>query len=283
MSSDTADPSVLRPILLCHFADLVPSAGGPRPARRKANIPRKPVTPASKPAAARPRLLDLFCGAGGAARGYHQAGFDVLGVDKEPQKNYPFESVRADALAYLTQFGGLFDAIHASPPCQRFSKTSFMNAKSARRKEHPDLLTPVREILLGLGKPWIIENVQGAPMQPPAVKLCGLMFGLRVFRHRWFESSEMLFVPHHPSHAGHLIGKAGMCCVVGNGGGISRRARECRKAEGKGAQPTEEAWEAAMGIDWMTRDELSQSIPPAYTRHLGVQLMRILENTKGDR
>jgi DNA (cytosine-5)-methyltransferase 1 len=209
--------------------------------------------------------------------GYHRAGFDVLGVDKNSQPNYPFESVRADALDYLVQFGGLFDAIHASPPCQRYSKASYT---SANRLKHPDLVGSVREALAALGKPWIIENVEGAPMRPPAVRLCGLMFGLKVFRHRWFESSELLFGMQHPMHGERRIGKDGMCCVCGHGGGVSPRMRAQMKREAKGARHDKKAWAVAMGIDWMTRDELAQAIPPAYTRHLGVQLLRILDYSR---
>src|ERR1019366_3766470 len=181
--------------------------------------------------------------------------------------------VRADALEYLLEFGVLFDAIHASPPCQRYSKSNFM---SANRLKHPDLIGPVRDALLSMGKPWIIENVEGAPMKPPAIRLCGLMFGLKVFRHRWFESSELLFGMQHPMHGERRIGKDGMCCVVGNGGFVSREAIAARRASGVKPYPVKKEWMVAMGIDWMTRDELSQAIPPSYTKHLGVQLLRIL-------
>jgi DNA (cytosine-5)-methyltransferase 1 len=224
-------------------------------------------------------LLDLFCGAGGAAMGYYRAGFEVQGVDKNEQRNYPFESVRADALEYLVQFGGLFDAIHASPPCQRYSKAGYI---SRNRMKHPDLIGPVRDALVSLGKPWIIENVEGAPMQPPAIRLCGLMFGLKVFRHRWFESSELLFGMQHPMHGERRIGKDGMCCVVGHGGGVSPRMRAQIARHGKGNPPTKKAWELAMDIDWMTRDELAQAIPPAFTQHLGIQMLRILNYRRGE-
>lgn len=219
----------------------------------------------------RPRLLDLFCGQGGVSMGYHRAGFDVLGVDIAPQPRYPFESVRADALEYAREFGGLFDAIHASPPCQRYTRASW---KQTNRDVHPDLLDETRQVLADLGRPWVIENVDGAPIRPPAVMLCGLMFGLKVFRHRWFESSALLLSPAHPKHGKRRIGVDGFCCVIGHGGGASSLAR-MRIPEGGDNKAT---WSRAMGIDWMTRDGLSQAIPPAYTEFVGRQLLNFLES-----
>jgi len=271
----------LRPIMLHTMtpeeAPIIVPVPPPRPKPRPR--PNPPIL--AKDPTPRPRLLDLFCGAGGAAMGYHRAGFSVLGVDKNAQPNYPFESVRADALEYLVEFGGLFDAIHASPPCQRYSKDSFT---SANRSKHPDLIGPVREALCALAKPWIIENVEGAPMRPPAIRLCGLMFGLKVFRHRWFESSELLFGMQHPMHGARRIGKDGMCCVVGHGGGSSPRERLRRLARGcRTGQASKAEWDVAMGIDWMTLDELAQAIPPAYTYHLGIQMLRILNYGRAER
>jgi DNA (cytosine-5)-methyltransferase 1 len=217
-----------------------------------------------------PRLLDLFCGAGGCSVGYHTAGFEVVGVDSAPQPRYPFAFHQADALEFLAAHGREFDAIHASPPCQRYSHAAF----SPRHKErHPDLVGATREHLDISGRPWVIENVYGAPLTRGSVMLCGLMFGLKVFRHRWFESSHLLFVPGHPPHAGRVIGKDGMCCVVGHGGGVSRRMREQIGRHGRGGQQGKAEWQTAMGIDWMNRDELSQAIPPAYTEWIGRQLV----------
>lgn len=219
------------------------------------------------------RLLDLFCGAGGAAMGYHRAGFDVVGVDHRPQPRFPFAFVRADALEYLAVRGREYDVIHASPPCQAYSATRHLpNA----RGDHQDLVGPMRDLLLATGRPWLIENVPGAPLRPPSVMLCGLSFGLRVFRHRWFESSTLLLVPAHPRHGKRRIGVGGFVCVVGNGGGWLERRRYV-----PADHRNKTAWSLAMGIGWMTRDELAQSIPPAYTEYLGRQLLRILENGHG--
>ena len=144
----------------------------------------------------KPRLLDLFCGAGGCSVGYSRAGFDVVGVDNRPMPRYPFTFVQGDALEYLAAHGGEFDAIHASPPCQRYSVLAAMHPD----REYPDLLQPARELLEASGKPWVIENVETAPMEREAnlfgfgVLLCGSMFGLGVprgylRRHRCFETS----------------------------------------------------------------------------------------------
>ncbi|WP_433868446.1 DNA methylase [Saccharopolyspora sp. CA-218241] len=207
---------------------------------------------------ARPVLLDLYCCAGGAARGYADAGFDVVGVDIVDQPNYPFEFHQADAIEFVTAHGGGFDAVHASPPCQRYSL-----AQRIRSREHPDLVGATRQALVTTGRPWVIENVEGAPLENP-VLLCGAMFpGLRVYRHRLFETTFPLPVPPHPQHMARLtkMGRppaAGeFMHVVGNFSGV-QQARE------------------AMGIDWMTRDGLREAIPPAYTHHIGGALLRAL-------
>jgi DNA (cytosine-5)-methyltransferase 1 len=221
------------------------------------------------------RLLDLFCGAGGCAVGYHRAGFtEIVGVDNRPQKRYPFAFVQADALEYVRDHGKEFDAIHASPPCQRYTRASFTNDN---RGKHPDLLGPTRELLKRTGLPWVIENVPGAPLEGWPIQLCGLMFGLKVFRHRWFESSLFIMSLPHPTHFGKVIGKDGMCCVVGHGGGCSRRMRSQVLRHGAGGQQTKADWVLATGIDWMTRNEMSQAIPPAYTEFVGRQLLSALE------
>jgi DNA (cytosine-5)-methyltransferase 1 len=215
----------------------------------------------------RPRLLDLFCGAGGAAMGYHRAGFDVVGVDIAPQPRYPFTFVQADALEFLgeivlhpeARFREGFDAIHASPPCKRFNVLS-RNLGSAG--SHPDLLTPMRELLKASGLPWVIENVPGAPMRPD-LKLCGCMFGLPgLKRERWFEFWRPVFEMRQPCrHIGQTI------TVVGGGPDYRNPHRAASLADKK----------RAMGIDWMTRDGLAQAIPPAYTEHIGTQLLAAIE------
>ena len=211
----------------------------------------------------KPKLLDLFCKAGGAGAGYALAGFDVVGVDIAPQSRYPFEFHQGDALAYLAEHGDDFDAIHASPPCQRFSS---MTKRWARSGEHPDLVGPVRELAQATGLPYVIENVSGAPLEDP-ITLCGSSFVLgavvdgevrQLRRHRLFESNLPLDAP-ECSHRGRTIG------VYGKPGGSSRR--DGIRFGGVAS------WREAMGIDWMTADELREAIPPAYTEHIGTQLL----------
>ena len=212
--------------------------------------------------AGRPRLLDLYSGAGGAAVGYHRAGFDVVGVDHKPQKRYPYRHVVADALEYVAEHGHEFDAIHASPPCQGYSRMRHL--PWLRGRTYPLLIDATRAALRATGRPWIIENVEDAPLD--GVRLCGTMFGLKVYRHRLFESSVLMFQPQHRPHR----------VVIGAGRNLNDR-RDVHPdgwmsaaAHGKGYR---RAMGAAMGIDWMTREELSQAIPPAFTAYLGAQLL----------
>lgn len=212
----------------------------------------------------KPRLLDLFCGAGGAAMGYSRAGFEVVGVDIKPQKNYPFEFHQADALEFLAQHGREYDMIHASPPCQAYSITK--NLETARA-DHPVLIEPTREALKNSRKPYVIENVPGAPLINP-IMLCGTMFGLGVIRHRLFEIRP--FVVYLTSSCHH------------NGPVMPMwwKSRRIALANGKTFNYITVAGKSflmpeakrAMGIDWMNRDELSQAIPPAYTEFIGKQL-----------
>jgi DNA (cytosine-5)-methyltransferase 1 len=205
------------------------------------------------------RLLDLFCCAGGAAMGYHQAGFEVVGVDIQPQPRYPFEFIQADALDIPALWQ--FDAIHASPPCQAYS-----NAQRLRKNDHPDLIGPVRERLIESGVPYVIENVFGAPLREPTT-LCGGMFGLKVYRHRLFETSFPIWAPHHPPHTakqakmGRPPKEGEFIQVVGNFSGV-------------------EYARAAMGIGWMTRDELREAIPPAFTQFIGKQLLAHIQSQR---
>ena len=238
----------------------------------------------------RPLLLDLFCGAGGAAVGYHRAGFDILGVDINPQPNYPFPFMQADALEVLVGIVELglngwskltywvdfnprsrngpsgfparyrFDAIHASPPCQRYSQATNMHDKS----KHPDLVGPVRSMLDTIGLPYVIENVEGAPLVDP-VTLCGSMFGVeRLRRHRLFETNW----PLTGSVCQHEI-LTDVLSVTGHGEGGSHRGGTKRGAWWGQAERRK-----AMGIDWMNRGELAESIPPAYTEFVGAQLIQ---------
>jgi DNA (cytosine-5)-methyltransferase 1 len=205
----------------------------------------------------RPRLLDLFCGAGGAGMGYHRAGFDVVGVDIRPQPRYPFEFHQADALTFPTAG---FDVIHASPPCQAYSVT-----KSLSSKVHPELVQPTRAKLEASGLSWVIENVPGAPLIAPLV-LCGTEFGLRaptghwVRRHRLFESNVFLM-------------GAGGCHCAGRLTAYTTGHPPAETTLWKGWQMGRRDSAIAFEIDWMVGDELTQAIPPAYTRHIGGQLL----------
>jgi DNA (cytosine-5)-methyltransferase 1 len=212
----------------------------------------------------RPRLLDLFCGAGGAAVGYHRAGFDVVGVDLEPQSNYPFQFIRADALA--VELDG-FDAIHASPPCQAYTALAGPG--------HPRLLEPVRERLRATGLPYVVENVVGAPLLEPKALLCGSMFGLGVRRHRLFEASFVILAPtcHHSAQLERIR------AYYGKKRWAARRPDN--NVQGRERLPllrgTVERAPRDMGIDWMTWDELREAIPPAYTELVGYQLRAQVE------
>lgn len=212
------------------------------------------------------RLLDLFCGAGGCSVGYHRAGFDVVGVDIKPQKNYPFEFHCADAFAFLEKHGHEFDVIHASPPCQAYS------VATPDRSKHRDLVGIMREALQANGKPFVIENVPGAPMNFP-ITLCGTMFCLCdekvvLRRHRLFESPLLTLGPGGCSCKGEETAH-----VTGHMGKVARRYR------GRGGmQASSQSAKRLMGIDWMNRDELAQAIPPAYTEWIGQRLMEALSN-----
>jgi DNA (cytosine-5)-methyltransferase 1 len=206
----------------------------------------------------RPRLLDLFCGAGGAAMGYHRAGFDVFGVDIKPQPRYPFPFRQGDALDVLKQHGHEFDAIHASPPCQAYTKQAKQKGTAA---SHPALIGEVRSALVTTNRPWVIENVleARADLISP-VMLCGVMFELGVFRHRLFETSWTLPGVEHRRHPGR-IGDGRFVSITGSTGGRSVRdgIQHGRKRD----------WQRAIGINWMTVDELAQAVPPAYAEHVG--------------
>jgi DNA (cytosine-5)-methyltransferase 1 len=207
-----------------------------------------------------PRLLDAFSGAGGAGMGYHCAGFDVVGVDIKPQPHYPFRFIQDDALDYIRAHGHEYDAIHCSPPCQSFS--------AYRRKGHgvgdgyPDLIAATRSAVKATGRPYVIENVPGAPLEFP-IRLCGSMFGLDVRRHRMFEASWLMSSsiacqhqrqwPRFPPAAN----RTNLRSTVEIG--VWRIPLDIQRH--------------AMGISWMSREELSQAVPPAYCEYLGKRLM----------
>jgi|SRR5215216_2792534 len=211
---------------------------------------------------AKPRLLDLFCGAGGAARGYQQAGFYVVGVDIVPQGRYAGdEFIQADALTFPLEG---FDAIHASPVCKRWT---MMTRNLGGWEQYPDQLTPTRERLHAHQlAPWVIENVPGAPLRPD-YRLCGCMFGLRnIRRERWFETSWHGFsmLPGHDHSQPSFP-------ITGHGMTAYSRAKW-----GRELAPNEKR--QAMGVDWyMNTWELADAIPPAYTRFIGEQLLAHLE------
>ena len=216
----------------------------------------------------RPRLLDLFCGAGGAGVGYARAGFDVTGVDLKTSKASPHPVITADVLDLDPIWLMTFDAIHASPPCQRYSAST---RSSKTQDRHPDPIEPVRDLLASTGRPYVIENVVCSPLRNPIV-LCGSMFpGLRVRRHRLFESNVMLMAPPCGPHQR----------VYDHGGSKNwPLLRDGIVDEWEvwlcpvGAMPYREAHADAMGIDWITnRRELAQAIPPAYTELIGRQLI----------
>lgn len=207
---------------------------------------------------ARPRLLDLFCGAGGAAMGYHRAGFDVVGVDIAPQPHYPFEFHQADALEYCAAHGHEYDVIHASPPCQGYSRMRHLPWLKGR--EYPLLIPVTRLALQATGKLWVIENVSDSPLI--GGELCGAALGLSLIRHRRFESSILLLFPSCPGHPVLFHGSANMR-KYGQGHGVTGLSN--------GQDPRD-----ALGIDWMTGAEMRQAIPPAYTQWIGERLMEAL-------
>ena len=206
----------------------------------------------------RPRVLDLYCCQGGAAKGYADAGFDVTGVDIAPQPRYPYSFVQADAVEFVREHGADFDFIHASPPCQLDSECQRIQSNI-----HPDLIGPTRAALDATGRPWVIENVRGAlPKLRTPVLLCGTMFGLATYRHRYFETGGGFHVV-QPRHLRHTVPQAKMGRPVppghygqfiGNFSGVSL-ARE------------------VVGVAWMNRDGIRECIPPAYTEWIGTAFL----------
>lgn len=203
----------------------------------------------------KPLLLDLFCCQGGAAKGYADAGFEIVGVDKDPQPRYPYTFVQADAVEYAWENAHRFDFIHASPPCQKYTVTQVIHGN----QDHPDLIDPTREALELSRRPYVIENVYGArkEMIDPEI-LCGQMFGLHTYRHRLFETGGgfEFDTPDHPAHTqpvvqlGRPVEHGRFYHAVGNFSGVGI---------------VREDWK----VPWMSRDGIREAIPPAYTEYIG--------------
>lgn len=204
------------------------------------------------------KLLDLFCCEGGSSMGYHRAGFSVSGVDIKHHHRYPFQHWTGDALQIIKERQDEFDAFHASPPCQAFTR-----ARKLQGNCHHDLIEATRTVLLLTGKPFVIENVPGAPLQNP-VMLCGFMFGLNFYRHRLFESNIKLSALPHPTHTAPLAKmgrppKSGeLLQYVGHFSGVPRGRRE-------------------MQTPWMSQYGMAQCVPPAYAEYIGSQLINALD------
>lgn len=213
------------------------------------------------------RILDLFCGAGGAGFGYHLAGFEVVGVDINPQPHYPFEFHQGDALEYLAAHGHEFDAIHASPPCQGYTrKPSTWGRERTNYIKHPDLVGRTRHLLAASGRLWIIENVLGAPING-TLMLCGTMFGLRIIKHRLFESNFPL--PLSPATCNHRN-------VYNPWQGVGRSADKLRAAQDTPWIPMSGGASRKAGVT----GDLFNAIPPAYTEFIGKQLMQYFEGER---
>lgn len=215
----------------------------------------------------RPILLDSYCKAGGAAMGYYRAGFDVVGVDIQPQPNYPFRFIQADAVEFISRHGQDFDAHHASPPCQAHLNLTRLNEALGRVHVHADLIAETRAALLASGRPYVIENVADARAKlVEPIRLCGTAFGLPLRRHRLFESN--LPISGAPcEHARFTEPRYWTSWMPKGQRTLSTVVQVYGNAGGK------HEWPTAMGIDWMTYDELAEAVPPVFTEHIGGQLI----------
>lgn len=215
--------------------------------------------------AKKPKLLDLFCSAGGCTKGYQAAGFHVTGVDIKPQPRYVGDVfIQGDALEYLAEHGHEYDAISASPPCQGYSVTAALPNVNA--ENYPKLVTQVRDLLIASGKPYVIENVPGAPLINP-LKLNGHHFGLRVIRERWFETNPWLMSPGYVKPRNIQTHSYRTLSSFENGAThITVAGHNFKVADAR----------LAMEIDWMVQGELAEAIPPAYTEYIGRRLLDLL-------
>ncbi|MFJ5109349.1 SAM-dependent methyltransferase [Streptomyces sp. NPDC088551] len=216
----------------------------------------------------RPRLLDAFCCSGGMAMGFHLAGFDVVGVDIEPQPDYPFAFVQADAVDFIREHGAEFDLVHGSPPCQAWTPLNAYNHKT-----YPELIAPARDAMRSTGRPYIIENVEAARGELiDPVMLCGPMFGLNVYRHRLFETGGFtLTPPQHPAHK--------RLCVR-NGYLPTSERPFMTITGGRHSKAWQRAAANAMGTPWITTIRgVCEAIPPAYSQWIGTRYMATLEGS----
>lgn len=209
------------------------------------------------------RLLDLFCCEGGAGTGYARAGFEVVGVDIAAKPRNPHPVIVADAVEYCREHGREFDAIHASPPCQSYSK-----ALRHMATPQPMLIDAIREAMTASGRPWIIENVVGAPLANASdlfgrhgVELCGTMFGLRIQRHRLFETSFRLPAPPRCDHSELAMNPH------------NQKGRDAIYAEFGRGDP-EIKWQRHMGVEWMSRHGAREAVPPCFTEWIGRELRK---------
>ena len=213
------------------------------------------------------KLLDLFCGVGLAADGYYAAGFtEIVGVDINPQPNYPYEFIRGDALTWLPEIldGSDFDAVHASPPCQMHTRAKHLRKAQGGESKYADLLTPTLRALQGQEIPWVVENVPGAPGMENAVVECGSVYGLGVRRHRLFLSN----VP--------LVGSGCDHKAQGRPWGVYHVPNDAIPQGGRTARNVEHGREV-MGVDRdVTWQELKEGFPPHYTKHVGEQLIEAI-------
>ena len=220
------------------------------------------------------RMLELFCGAGVGADGYRAAGFDeIVGVDINPQPDYPYEFIQADALRYLLEPGlapwiSTFDFIHASPPCQAHTRAKHLRTAQGGESKYPDLLTPVLAALETSSIPWVVENVPGAPGMEGAVVECGSAYDLGVRRHRMFKSN----IP--------LVGSVCDHKAQGRPWGVYHVMNDQVPQGGRTVRTLEQGWEV-MGVNreipWKS---LKEGFPPAYTRHIGSQILSWLDSAE---